>query len=63
MSNTYYRDYDDTLDPKSANVKTDWKSVLFDYKGIKKYRDDIHDEVFIILLLLSSLEIIAKPYL
>ena len=50
MNDTYYRDYDDTLDPKSTNIKSGWESVLFKYKGIKRYRDDIHDEVCITLL-------------
>ena len=47
MNDTYYRDYDDTLDSKSTNIKSDWESVLFKYKGIKRYRDDVHDEVCI----------------
>ena len=54
-NNTYYRDYDDTLDPKTTNVKPDWESVLYNFRGMKRYRDDIHDEVFMIIISLCRM--------
>ncbi|XP_065053875.1 uncharacterized protein LOC135682776 isoform X1 [Rhopilema esculentum] len=47
VNDTYFRDYEDTLNPRSKNTTTNWESVLYGCEGIQKYRDEIHDELYL----------------
>eukprot|EP00794_Sanderia_malayensis_P003082 gene3082-3547_t len=45
--NTYYRDYEDTINPKTTNKKANWDSVTYESNGVQQFRNETHDELYL----------------